>query len=127
VSFVELASARNTNAVLVAIARAIGLGEIIDRPLQEELTNRLRVSRELLVLETCVSFGSESAVNLVDENIKSPTQAFTGHGCRPTRPWIMETLRRDFAHVYVPRSQPDHAQFPIDWTRPEAHRWGAPS
>ena len=60
-------------------------------------------------------------MHLVDENIKSPTQAFTGHGCRPTRPWIMETLRRDFAHVYVPRTQPDHAQFPIEWTQPEAH------
>ena len=51
VYFVDLASARNTNAVLVAIARAIGLGEVLDRPLQEELTNRLQDRRVLLLLD----------------------------------------------------------------------------
>ena len=51
VSFVDLSSARDTNAVLVAIARAVGLGEVIDRPLQEELTDRLRDRRMLLVLD----------------------------------------------------------------------------
>ncbi len=50
-SFVDLASARDANAVLVAIARAVGLGEIIDRPLQEELVDRLRDRRMLLVLD----------------------------------------------------------------------------
>jgi predicted ATPase/class 3 adenylate cyclase len=51
VSFVDLSKARNTNAVLIAIARAIGLGEVINRPLQEELTARLRDRRMLLVLD----------------------------------------------------------------------------
>ena len=51
VSFVDLSSARDTNAALVAIARAMGVGEVIDRPLQEELTSRLRDRRMLLVLD----------------------------------------------------------------------------
>ncbi|HEY6570815.1 MAG TPA: adenylate/guanylate cyclase domain-containing protein [Candidatus Limnocylindrales bacterium] len=51
VSFVELASAHDTNAVLVAIARSVGLGEIIDRPLQDELVDRLRDTRMLIVLD----------------------------------------------------------------------------
>ncbi len=51
VAFVDLSSARDTNAVLVAIARATGLGEVIDRPLQEELTDWLRDRRLLLVLD----------------------------------------------------------------------------
>ena len=51
VAFVELASARDTNAMLVAIARAVGLGEGIDRPVQEELADRLRDRRMLLVLD----------------------------------------------------------------------------
>ena len=46
-SFVDLSSAHDTNAVLVAIARAVGLGEIIDRPLQDELVDRLRERRML--------------------------------------------------------------------------------
>ena len=37
--------------MLVAIARAVGLGEVIDRPLQEELTDWLRDRRMLLVLD----------------------------------------------------------------------------
>lgn len=51
VSFVDLSSARDTNAVLIAIARAIGVGEVIDHPLQEELANRLRDRHMLLVLD----------------------------------------------------------------------------
>lgn len=51
VSFVDLSSARETNAVAVAVARAIGLGEVVERPLQEELTNLLRARRMLLVLD----------------------------------------------------------------------------
>ena len=50
-TFVDVSSARDTNALLVAIARAVGLDEVIDRPLQEELTNRLRGRRLLLVLD----------------------------------------------------------------------------
>ena len=51
VCFVDLSNARDTNAMLVAIARAIGLGEVIDRPLRDELTDRLRSRPMLLVLD----------------------------------------------------------------------------
>ncbi len=51
VCFVDLSNARDTNDVLVAVARSIGLGEVIDRPLQEELTERLRRRRMLLILD----------------------------------------------------------------------------
>ncbi len=51
ISFVDLSGARDANAVLVAIARAVGLGEIIDRPLEDELADRLRDRRMLLVLD----------------------------------------------------------------------------
>ena len=51
VSFVDLSSARDANAVLVAIARAVGLGEIIDRSLEDELVERLRDRRTLIVLD----------------------------------------------------------------------------
>ncbi len=51
VTFVDLSSCRDTNAVLVAVARAAGLGEIIERPLQDELIDRLRDRQTLLVLD----------------------------------------------------------------------------
>jgi predicted ATPase len=51
VHFVDLSNSRETNGVLVAIARAIGVGESVDRPLDEVLTEHLRNRRMLLVLD----------------------------------------------------------------------------
>jgi hypothetical protein len=75
---------------------------------------------DLLLLETCVSFGSGKEINPVAENLADPTQAVSGIGCRPTRPWLFETLKSLFEYVYVPRVQPSHEEFPVDWTaRPQ--------
>jgi len=68
------------------------------------------------LLETCVSFGGHDALNPVSELRSDPTQSFRDGGCRPTRPWIMNRLKALFAHVYVPRTQPAHEEFPLDWT-----------
>jgi predicted ATPase len=51
VAFVDLSSARNTDAVLVAIARALGLGEVIGRPLSGVIFDHLRQRRMLLLLD----------------------------------------------------------------------------
>jgi len=75
----------------------------------------------VMFLETCVSFGDERAVNLVSEEAANPTQAVSGTGCRPTRPWVFSELQKHFPHVYIPRTQPNHAEFPLDWTAPEKH------
>lgn len=72
--------------------------------------------RGLLLLETCVSYGDEPAVNLVDEPSEVATQAVSGTGCRPTRSWLERELRRHFEHVYLPRTQPVHDEFPTDWS-----------
>ena len=82
----------------------------------------LRFAREvctsLLLLETCVSFGTHEAVNNVSENPSDATQAFSGTGCRPTRPWVFRRLAELFEHVYMPLTQPWHEEFPVDWTAP---------
>ena len=51
VTFVDLSSARETDAVAIAVARAIGLVEVSERPLREELRDHLRGRRMLLVLD----------------------------------------------------------------------------
>jgi hypothetical protein len=79
---------------------------------------------KLLFLETCVSFGNEEATHLMAENCENPSQAFSGTGCRPTRVWIFNRLRELFEYVYLPLTQPNHEQFPIDWTTPESGRPG---
>ncbi len=49
--FVDLSNARDSSAVLLAMARAIGVEESVDRSLQEELASFLGVRRVLLVLD----------------------------------------------------------------------------
>ncbi len=74
--------------------------------------------KDLLLLETCVSFGNESRINLCSELVIDPTQAVSGTGCRPTRVWIFEQLKQYFEFVYMRVTQPYHDQFPIDWQPP---------
>lgn len=69
----------------------------------------------LMLLETCVSPGDDESINPVPEDPGNPTWAYSGHACRPSRPWIFRRLKQHFAHVYLPKTQPNHPQFPVDW------------
>jgi predicted ATPase/class 3 adenylate cyclase len=51
VSFVDLSAARDTDSVLIALGRAVGIGEAPDRPLRHDLTDRLRDRQMLLMLD----------------------------------------------------------------------------
>jgi len=72
----------------------------------------------LMLVETCVSFGDDERLVLVDEDVSNPSQALLGIGCRPTRLWVHRRLAELFPHVYMPRTQPWHEEFPVDWTTP---------
>ena len=75
-----------------------------------------RKCRDLLLLETCVSVGADEAINPLPEQADSPSQSVSGTGCRPTRTWLFARLSELFPHVYVPKTQPAHEEFPLDWT-----------
>lgn len=75
-----------------------------------------RCCRKMLLLETCVSFGEENSPYPCTENAMNPTQSISGRGCRPTRRWVYSQLKRYFKFVYLPITQPNHEEFPIDWT-----------
>ncbi|MBD1934842.1 methyltransferase domain-containing protein [Trichocoleus sp. FACHB-69] len=81
-----------------------------------------RCCRKMLLLETCVSFGDEESINPCTEMAESPSQAVSGQGCRPTRKWVYNQLKRYFDFVYMPVTQPNHEEFPIDWTSPPSTR-----
>ena len=68
-----------------------------------------------LLLSTCVSMGNEDEMHRVNEQKLSPTQAFSGYGCRPTRVWIVNQLKKYFDFVYLPITQPSHPEFITDW------------
>lgn len=75
---------------------------------------------DLLLLETCVSFGHEETINPTSEKTNL-TQALSEQGCRPTRPWLFTQLKKYFDYVYLPVTQPNHEEFPLDWTAPERY------
>jgi FkbM family methyltransferase len=77
-----------------------------------------RCCQKMLLLETCVSFGDEESVNPCAEVAESPSQAISGQGCRPTRKWVYNQLKRHFEFVYMPITQPHHEEFPIEWSLP---------
>jgi SAM-dependent methyltransferase len=91
----------------------------LQRP-AEALAFMAACCRNMLLLETCVSYGDHRAINLVDETAIDPTASIFGRGCRPTRPWIYHQLRQLFEHVYIPRTQSNHEEFPLDWTSPSS-------
>ena len=78
-----------------------------------------RRCKGLFLVETWVSMDQGEAVNLVSEDRSSVSQALTGTGCRPTRKWFYNQLKRHMPHVYMPTTQPNHVRFPLDWTKSE--------
>jgi Methyltransferase domain len=70
----------------------------------------------LLLLQTCVTPGEACELNPVPEPIENPSQAISGTGCRPTRPWVKAELSMHFEHVYLTATQPWHEEFPVDWS-----------
>jgi len=81
----------------------------------DALTFLSRCTDDLLLLETCVSGGEGQYVHPVEEDKYQASQAVSGTGCRPTREWIFARLKEEFPFVYLPRTQPWHTEFPIEW------------
>jgi SAM-dependent methyltransferase len=68
----------------------------------------------LLLLETAVSPGTFDELLLVRDP-DAANQAVSGLGCRPTRLWVLNRLKALFGHAYIPLTQPDFVDFPLDW------------
>jgi hypothetical protein len=73
---------------------------------------------KIFLLETCVSTDdSVDPINVVDENTIDATQAISGKGCRPTRKWLFDELKKYYPFVYLSLTQPRHKEFPLDLRR----------
>lgn len=77
---------------------------------------------QILFLETLVDFGDGQTIETVREDQWDCTQSNSGTGSRPTRPWLFQELKKRFDYVYVPRTQPNHAEFPLDWNTRGSHK-----
>ncbi len=68
-----------------------------------------------VLLETIVALGQYPELHLVADP-PADNQGIHGIGCRPTRSWVMDALKRHFGWAYTTVSQPNHPEFELDWT-----------
>ncbi len=120
VLFLDMESPVDLERAPFDVIHCYGLLYHLSRP-KQALSFLGQNTKRMLFLETCVSFGDGEDPKLIPETQKDPTQSFSGTGCRPSRAWIFQELRKLFDFVYVPSTQPWHTEFPIDWSRPESH------
>lgn len=76
-----------------------------------------RATGDLLLVDTVVGDDAADAAP-VDEDPAQPGAAVSGRGSRPSRPWLWARMREVLPYVYVPRTQPNHYEYPVDWTSP---------
>lgn len=76
-------------------------------------------TKQILFLETMVYFDENEEINPFKENPSVPYNSYSGTGCRPTRPWLFKQMQKLFEYVYLPKTQPNHEEFPLDWTDPD--------
>ena len=90
-------------------------GTLYHTPKPEEILKGLSsLCKGMLLLETCVTPGDHMNLHLTRET-ETFDQAIGIVGCRPTRPWIMDVLRKYYGHAYVTKTQPNHKDFDLDW------------
>ena len=68
-----------------------------------------------IMLELIVNMNTKSSLDLVREP-DGFDQSITRQGCRPSRSWVLDRLQNHWGHGYITATQPDHAEFLLDWT-----------
>lgn len=71
--------------------------------------------REIIIIETGVTSGNQIHINQITERGNVANQASSWTGCRPTRPYVMNMLKKYFGYAYVSKHQPDHPDFELHW------------
>lgn len=75
--------------------------------------------RNTTLIDTAVDYYDEYGPNEGYEDSTHWTNNAAGACCRPGRHWLFDELKKHFEHVYMPITQPNHEQFPVDWTLKE--------
>ncbi len=73
-----------------------------------------RQCRGILLLDTCVSLGTTRSAES-GNRANDMYATVSGVGCRPTRRWVFNQVKSISPFVYMPETQPNQEQFPVDW------------
>lgn len=96
-----------------------GLLYHMSRP-ENVLQQLAKICREKILLELICDPSPENKLSLVTDG-PGLDQSIIGCGCRPTREWVLDKLVKHFGHGYISTTQPDHQEFPLDWSVPHQH------
>ena len=121
VQFLDMERPSHIDGSPFDVVHSYGILHHLGNP-EQALQFMSRNTVRILFLEIRVSFGESEERNVVREPQSDPTQAYSGIGCRPTRPWVLNQLQGLFEYVYLPKTQPNHEDFPIDWNAPDEHQ-----
>jgi len=80
---------------------------------EEAIINFSNLCNEFLVISTITSGQNDESINIIGENVQMNNQAGDGYGCRPGRLFIYNTLKKNFKHVYLIKTQPKYHEFPL--------------
>lgn len=73
------------------------------------------ICREKILLELICDPSDSNHLSVVADP-HGLDQSTSGRGCRPSRSWVLDKLVQYFGYGYISSTQPDHPEFPLDWT-----------
>lgn len=74
------------------------------------------VCRGQILLELIVNMDVDQTLYLVSDPLVND-QSTIGRACRASRSWILDHLTHHWGHGYITKTQPNHPEFPLDWTK----------
>jgi len=74
------------------------------------------VCSKTTLIETKVNTRNDYDMLVGNENSLCSVDSIYGKCCKPSRKWMFEMLKKHFGYVYMPITQPNHDEFPTDWT-----------
>lgn len=86
--------------------------------LDNALSNIDLLTKNFCIIETVVKHDIESddEFEIVNENIDTASQSITGKAVRFKREFLIKKLSEKFDYVYISKKQPNHDQFPTNWS-----------
>ena len=81
-----------------------------------------RLTKKMVLVETRVSMDNLDHIHSQPESPQYPTDSVSGYCCEPSRQWFYDEFKKYFDFVYLPVTQPNHEEFPIDWSTPRADK-----
>ena len=90
---------------------------------EKTLLNLSNICKEFCFISTATNGrDEENGIDFIREE-QEKAQSYTLKGCRPSRKWVFNKLKKYFKYVYVFKKQPDHPDFKKKWPTVETCRF----